>query len=373
VAESHAGSGELLTRLRSEALAPPAPFARTPHLVGLVGETERLAAILAATEPEPATRERLEAEAAVATLVLDGSPLRAPPAGTAIAAHPAIDPATTPARSGSWLDAFRVGEATDESILALEYARTRRALAADDLAAPLLRDLRGTLEELHRRLTETLVADDVRARLRRTQQAVHDASVGQMVFRAPDPDVIEGRLGALEGWLTTSGAREHGLLVSGVLHVELLALHPFEAANGRLARTAARLILRARGLDPHRLALAEPVLATDPLGYHREVPATQRRREATIWLERWGEAVTGGLRLAARALGLLEPQVRGRAEGFLRERTEPDFTVVDYRGAVGIGPEESRDDLGALLDAGRIRRVAGARGLRFEIATGPEA
>lgn len=353
--------------MRSEALAPPAPFSRTPHLVSLVADTERLSALLAAAAPPDEVRERAEARAAVASLRLDGSRLESPPDPAQLHAHPAIDVDAAEPRAGSWLAAFRLDEVEDESVQVLEYQRVREALASDDLAASVLADLRPTLEELHRRLTETLVADEVRGRLRRTQQAVHDASVGKVLFRAPDPEVVEARLGAVEAWVATAAAREHGLVVSGVLHLELLALHPFEAANGRLARAAARLALRARGLDPHRLAAPEPALADDAIGYHLEVPATRRRRDVTIWLERWGEAVSAGLRAAARDLGLLDTEVPARARDFLRHREEPGFTIVDYRAEAEVSPEDARADIDAMLDAGSVARVAGARGLRFAV------
>ena len=138
------------------------------------------------------------------------------------------------------------------------------------------------------------------------------------------------------------------------------------AAAG-LARAAARLVLRARGLDPFGLAAPEPALATDRLGYHEEVASTLRRRDLSIWLERWGEAVTAGLRRAARAFGMLVDEVPDRAAAFVAGHPDPTFTVADYRAVGEVGPAGARADLQALLDAGRTERVPGARGLRYAI------
>ena len=44
---------------------------------------------------------------------------------------------------------------------------------------------------------------------------------------------------------------------------------------------------------------------------------------------------------------------------------DPAFTVADYRAEVAVGPQDTRTDLHALLDAGLVRRVAGSRGLRY--------
>jgi Fic family protein len=216
------------------------------------------------------------------------------------------------------------------------------------------------LPEIHARLVGGDRAD---RSYRQSHQAVHDASIGRVILRGVEPTRVPGRVAALTGWMTSTGAHEHGLVSSGVAHYETLVTQPYETANGRLARTAARLLLRARGLDPHRLAVAEPLLDEEPIAYYEQVAATIRRRDLTIWLEHWGEAVTGGLRRAARRLGLLDTEVRGHAERFLREHAR--FTISDYRADLDVGPEEARQDLDGLLDAGRISYVFGARGLRF--------
>jgi hypothetical protein len=60
------------------------------------------------------------------------------------------------------------------------------------------------------------------------------------------------RLGALAEILAQP-TKAPAAVVSAVVHGELLALAPFEEANGVVARGAARLVLLARGLDPKAL------------------------------------------------------------------------------------------------------------------------
>jgi hypothetical protein len=347
-------------------------FTRTPHLVELVAETERLAQAVAGA-PADARRElrheRLDATT-VATLRLDGSPVTAPPEAPR---EVMADPGTVEAddvRRGTWLDAMRSGtdadvdEDADREIQALEFLGARVGLASDDLADALLTDPVETLSVLHRRLTRGLLDDDHAGRPRRSEQAVHDASVGRIIYFPTEPDRIPRDTALLGGWLVSGAAREHALVVSGVVQHELLRIHPFEAANGRLARTAARLVLRSRALDPDALGGPELALVDDPIGYYDEVARTVRRRDLTIWLERWAEAVADGLRTAAWRLGVLHADVPERAAAWVEGR--PAFTIADYRAELTTGPEIARAELSALLDAGRIRRVLGSRGLRFE-------
>lgn len=352
--------------------AGPPRFGRSPHVVDLVAEVERLATLV--TSAAAASRSEVSARASDemvrATLALDGARVDDLPgvdeAAHALAAAVPVEPDPADRRS-TWLDTMRVlDEPTDRQVQALEVLGVRAADAADDLVERLLADPEPTLAELHRRVTRGLVTDRRAGAPRQIEQAVHDGSTGRVLFFTTDPSQVSRELGLTAAWLASSGTREHGLVVAGVLHHELLRIHPYDAANGRLARAAARLVLRARGLDPDRLAVPEPVLATDPLGYHEELARSLRRRDLTIWLERWGEAVAAGLRGSARQLGLLDLDVPASATRFLA--AHPTFTVTDLRAELRSTPADAREYLGRLLDTGAIVRVPGSRGLRFTVA-----
>lgn len=350
--------------------APPR-FSRTPHLVELVAESERLSQAIAGVpaDARAGLREERLAAAALATLRLDGSPLTAPPDVSDVVV-PDLRDVAAEVRRGTWLDAMRAGTDVDledegvREVQALEYLGAHAGLASDDLADGLLAEPLDMLATLHRRVTRGLLDDDHAGRPRASEQAVSDGRTGRVIFFPSEPADIPRDLALLGAWLVTGAAREHAVVVSGVLQHELLRIHPFEAANGRLARTAARLVLRARGLDPDGLAAPEAVLAADPVGYHEEVARTLRRRDLTIWLERWAEAVAAGLRATATALGALAPDVPEAGARWVAGRAA--FTIADYRADLAVGPEAARAELGALLDAGRVRRVLGSRGLRFE-------
>ncbi|GAA2672303.1 MULTISPECIES: oxidoreductase [Actinosynnema] len=69
------------------------------------------------------------------------------------------------------------------------------------------------------------------------------------------PGVAE-RLDLLAG-LVTGGTSAPGPLVVAVVHGELMALTPFDTANGVVARAASRLASIATGLDPKSLGVPE--------------------------------------------------------------------------------------------------------------------
>jgi Fic family protein len=252
----------------------------------------------------------------------------------------------------------------DPRIRTLEIHGAAAGLDADDLAAALRAEPIVALRELHGRLTRGLVAPERAGRIRVSEQAVHDASTGRILYFTTDPRRVGADLEALCGWLATTD--DHAAIVAGTAHLELLRIHPFDAANGRLARAVSLLLLRDGGLDPRGLAVTDAQLADDPIGYHEQVAGALRSRDLDRWLEYFAESVEAGLLDAARTLPVAFEPPLDRAAGFLDALAEPAFTLADYRDTVRVDVDAARDDLDRLLEAGEIRRVRGSAGLRFE-------
>lgn len=338
---------------------PDLDVAVDDRLGRVIEEVERVAA--RAGGPSPGDRADALARAAVETLRLDGSPIERPmdvppdqPAGSD----------TGPARGG-WLQVLRSGaeglaDVPDDVVLALEHRGALAGLAADDLVPTIRGDLVASLAALHARMTDGLLAPDVAGRPRRSDQAVHDASLGRVLFFPVDPAHVVARLGALADWLAATDA--HPVVAAGVVHHQLLDVHPYEAANGRLARTAARLVLRAAGLDADGAARPESSLLQDPIGYLDDVARARRLRSPAAFVERTAEAVADGLRVAAGPSPVED--VPAATARFVAELgSGRDFTVSEHRSAAG-GADADRG-LVLAADAGLVRRVLGTRGLRW--------
>ncbi|GAB3130426.1 hypothetical protein GCM10027289_14930 [Tsukamurella serpentis] len=131
---------------------------------------------------------------------------------------------------------------------------------------------------------DELIDDPVLAGAMRAYQAIDgdalDATVG-VWRRAPlqvlarlhtlaAADLVDGdntRLGrprpgagerlTLLSQLVTGGTQAPAPVLAAVVHGELLALRPFEVADGVVARAASRLVTVSSGLDPHALGIPE--------------------------------------------------------------------------------------------------------------------
>lgn len=351
---------ELATRTRAEARR----LADT--------DAAALAALIAAE------RERTVA----ATLALDG-------ALTAGATHEeasAVD-GSDAERIGTWLDALggtvrratgaegdgerddKVDEAEVTRLRDLEHRGVLAALEATDLADGLSAEgqdaagLGGTIIALHARLTAGLVNGARAGALRRGSRVVHDASVGRIIFFPTDPELLAT---AWDGLLrdATRALRRPAPVRAALLHLELLRHHPFDAANGRLARAVHDHALRAAGILPPGLAAADPVLATDPLGYLDGVAASMRRRDATAWIERSLESTGRALRLTLDAIAAPQRAAHDGAS-LLPGDLPATFTLADVVEATGCTAADARAVTSRWVIDGAAERVIGSSGLRL--------
>lgn len=353
---------ELATRTRAEAQQ--------------LADTDAAAlAVLVAAE-----RERTVA----ATLALDG----ALTAGASNSEVSAVD-GSDAERIGTWLDALggtvrratgadsadgsARGDAVDEAEVArlrdLEHQGVHAALDATDLADGLSAEgqdaagLGGTIIALHARLTGGLVRGERAGALRRGPRVVHDASIGRIMFFPTDPGLLAR---AWDGLLrdATRALRRPAPVRAALLHLELLRHHPFDAANGRLARAVHDHALRAAGILPPGLAAADPVLATDPLGYLDGVAASMRRRDATVWIERSLESTGRALRHTLDAIASPRHAAPDGAS-LLPGDLCAAFTLADVVERMGCSAADARAVTSRWVIDGAVARVIGSSGLRF--------
>ena len=100
--------------------------------------------------------------------------------------------------------------------------------------------------------------DELRGRPRRGGEELHDPL---HLGLQHDPDDAAVRLAMLAELLARPTAAP-ALVVAALAHGELLALQPFGAGNGVVARAHTQLVLAERGLDPDLLALVDVGLAS---------------------------------------------------------------------------------------------------------------
>jgi hypothetical protein len=365
----------------------------TDYLVDLVARVEAAAGRVAGADPNLRAKvvSVSRRDAARLSARLDGSPLtdetadavdagalpavriheKPAPAGQGVRGSPLVDQGvrgSPPAQAG-WAQVLRLVDLPTQDVAAVEYHNLLTCFDAEPtIAGDFFEHPAESLRRLHGLICAGLVDPGVIGQPRQTDQAIYDGAQGRVIYRAPEPAAAPDLLDELVRWLGRESAMLPTLVVAGIVQERLLEWQPFEAANGRLARAASRVVLRARGLDPHGACVPERALSTDPLGYYGEVAATVRRGgDLGAWLERYAEALLAALEQAADAINPRpRPEPHPRALAVARE-LEPGetVTIAEYAARARTSHDTARADLRMLAQAGLLAVDPRTRGLRY--------
>ncbi len=85
---------------------------------------------------------------------------------------------------------------------------------------------------------------------RKTQVVVKNSQTGEITFRPPPAIEVPYQMEAFLRWLNDLPKDEiHPVLKAGIVHYELVRIHPFIDGNGRMARATATLVLFLENYD----------------------------------------------------------------------------------------------------------------------------
>lgn len=112
----------------------------------------------------------------------------------------------------------------------------------------------------------------------------------QVVYTGPAAEKVGSLTKDLVEWIRQSANKEiHPIIVAGITHQEIAAIHPFNDGNGRTARALATLILYQRGYDFRRQFALEDYYNQDRPKYYAAINIgknyEERRADFTPWLE----------------------------------------------------------------------------------------
>lgn len=112
----------------------------------------------------------------------------------------------------------------------------------------------------------------------------------ETLYTGPPAKQVAKLMTDLVAWIKQSKEQEiQPIIVAGIIHQEIAAIHPFSDGNGRTARALATLVLYQRGYDFRRLFALEDYYNMDRPKYYEAINIgknyKERRTDFTPWLE----------------------------------------------------------------------------------------
>ncbi len=158
---------------------------------------------------------------------------------------------------------------------------------------------------------------------RKKQVFVGNRITGEVVYTPPPTEQVPGLVDEFLSWFNSEDANEiDSVLEAGIVHYEIVRIHPFIDGNGRTARIMASLTLFKRGFDVKRFFALDDYYDHDRRSYYAALRSVDEKTVDLIaWLEYFTEGVAVSLRtVKEKVIGL------SRDIKFLKERGQVALT-----------------------------------------------
>ena len=148
-----------------------------------------------------------------------------------------------------------------------------------------------TFLQIHKLVTQNTLEKDNSGLFRQSPVYIIRHSFGfnkKLVYTAPSASKVPILVEDLISWLNDKETDNiNPIIIAGIIHQEIAAIHPFVDGNGRVARAIATLILYQRGYDFRRLFALEDYYNLNREEYYKAINTGElykKDKDLTNWL-----------------------------------------------------------------------------------------
>jgi len=151
--------------------------------------------------------------------------------------------------------------------------------------------------EIHKTVIEGLLPAFETGKLRQHPVVVNDPRTGKVVYIPPEIEQVKELIEDLILFVKKNDTVIDPLILAGILHKQMVIIHPFMDGNGRTTRLATKVLLAKMGLNTFNLFSFENYYNQNVTKYFRTVGEYGDYNDvvASIDFTNWLEYFTGGL------------------------------------------------------------------------------
>jgi Fic family protein len=238
--------------------------------------------------------------------------------------------------------------------------------------------------EIHRLTVERLSNPAEAGAYRTVKVVIRNTATGEITFRPPSPIEIPQLVSEFFVWLNSPAGRSvHPLLRAGILHYELVRIHPFTDGNGRAARAMALLLLFLEGYEVKKFFSLEEYYDAKPKDYYDALKSVEIQGQLTSWLEYFTLGIAIEFSRVKELVQKLSLDLKlkstlGGKQIALSDRQIKLIDFLERRGALTMSdgrdllPDVSDDtilrDLRDLVDKKLITKKGKTKGVKYYLA-----
>lgn len=143
------------------------------------------------------------------------------------------------------------------------------------------------IKKIHKITVHRIMPEEESGEYRKKQVVLKNSRTGEVSFKPPLAVAIPYQIKDLLSFINNKENQDiHPVLKSGIVHYELVRIHPFLDGNGRVARALSTLILFLEGYDIRKFFSLEEYFDKDASSYYKALQSVQKSKgDLTFWLE----------------------------------------------------------------------------------------
>jgi len=142
------------------------------------------------------------------------------------------------------------------------------------------------IKKLHALTVDRILSPEQCGIFRSTQVVVRNSQTGNVSFRPPPAIEVSYQMAEFLHWINDVDKNAmHPVLKAGIVHYELVRIHPFVDGNGRVARALSTLVLFEEGYDIRRFFSMEEFFDVNAADYYKALQSVEAEDgDLTQWL-----------------------------------------------------------------------------------------
>ncbi len=235
---------------------------------------------------------------------------------------------------------------------------------------------KNTILSIHKDLTKDLLRDpEYEGKFRDRQVIVGNLHTKKINHIPPAPYKVPSLVEELLNWLNNSTDDLYPVIIAGILHYELVRIHPFIDGNGRTSRLMATLILSTHKFNIDNYFTLDEYYNQDRQAYVDALNSADKNHDLTNWLEYFCHGVLYSIdKVKLEVLNL--SKITSKYDNTI-ELTPNEISVLslieekkqiqnkDIQMRLNISPQASYKIIRKLKDKNLIKSVGKGRNTRY--------
>lgn len=238
------------------------------------------------------------------------------------------------------------------------------------------------IKKLHKMTVFKILPTEKCGEYRKTQVVVKNNRTLEVSFRPPQAMLVSGQIKDLIAFINSSQQKDiHPVLKSGIVHYELVRIHPFLDGNGRVARALSTLILFLEGYDIRKFFSLEEYFDSAAAEYYDALQNVEKNHgDLTYWLEYFTEGLSIELNKIKEKVEHIsvDAKLREKLGGKPLLLSDRQLKIIEYIQKTGylqnkafeqLFPMVSEDtilnELKVLLKSGIIKKQGVTKGAKY--------